>query len=239
MGKNRNTAKKAEKRQARLASKKRTRVAVIIVISVLLLLFGVLLIFSGIEKDVTFVKKNGGYTDPSTGKIYYAADISAYEIRTEFYEKDYYGKMDGDKVYTIPGVKNEEWLVRCLESDLYELYYEESVALPEISDFEASELYLFVDAPVILSRETVKGEDLDKVVDLLTGGTDAGKPTAIETDRYSIRLVSEKYEHFYYCCRLIVTDSGSYLYDYPSGAYIDCGEILDGYVESLKEALGE
>ncbi len=239
MGKERNTLKKLAKKQAKLDKKRRIRNAVVIAVCAVIALIAVIAICVPKNEGVVFKYKKGAYVDPTTDKTYCPADMSAYLIKTEFYEKNLYGYMDGDKVYKIPGVKNNKWLVRRLTADLYELYYEENELLPSISEFEPTELYLFVDAPLILYREEIKNEtELDNIVSILTSGESVEDPGEfIET--YSIRFVSEKYSHMYFCFEYVITESGSYFYDHLSFSYIKANGVLDGYVASLKENSGE
>ncbi len=239
MSKKKNTHKKNSEMKAKLDRKRREKNTVVFVICGLILMFAVIAIFPSIRDERTFIYDKGAYIDPSSGKTYCPADMSAYLIKTEFYEKNLYGYMDGDKVYKIPGVKGNKWLVRCLTADLYELYYEENELLPSISEFEPNEMYLFVDAPLILYREEIKNEtELDNIVSILVSGERLENVDEfIET--YSIRFVSEKYSHMYFCFEYIITESGSYFYDHISFSYIKANGILDGYVASLKENSGE
>ncbi len=228
----------AEK-QARADKKRREKNTVVFVVCGLLAFFAVIAIFPSIRNERTFIYDEGAYIDPSSGKSYCPADMSAYLIKTEFYEKNLYGYMGKDKVYTIPGVKGKSWLVRRLTKDLYELYYEESALLPSISEFEASEMYLFVDAPLILYREEIKDKtELDNIVSTLVNGEKVENIGEF-TETYSIRFVSEKYSHMYFCFEYVITENGSYFYDHLSFSYIKANGILDGYVESLKENSGE
>ncbi len=235
----RNARQKNETKNARLKQKKRSRNAVIIVSCGLIFLFALLLVFPNIRSEVKFVKDSGGFTDPRNGKEYYPADISAYEIRTEFYPENFYGRMDGDKVYTIPGVKGNKWLVRQLGDSLFELYYEKNVTLPEIDEFEASGLYLFVDSTIILSREEITDKaELENIVSVIAEGERADRPFEIN-ETYSLRFISEKYGHIYFCFEYLLTDEGSYFFDHVSSSYIKANGVLDKYVESLKEKSGE
>ncbi len=228
----------AEK-QARADRRRREKNTVIFVVCGLMLFFAVIAIFPTIRDERTFIYDEGAYIDPSNGKTYCPADMSAYLIKTEFYEDNLYGTMKGDKVYTIPGVKGKSWLVRCLAEDLYQLYYEENVLLPNISEFEPNVMYLFVDAPVIFYREEIKDEtELDNIVSILMNGEKTEDPGEFD-EAYSIRFVSEKYGHMYFCFEYVITESGSYFYDHLSFSYIKANGILDGYVESLKEQSGE
>ncbi len=237
----RNTLKKEAAKKAKLDKKKRTqRLSVIIAIAVIAVI-AMIAIFMPKSNGVIFKYKEGTYIDPTTDKVYCPTDTSTYLIKTEFFKNNYYGKMGKHKVYTIPGVKNKDWLVRQLTDDLFELYHEESVHLPEISEFEATELYLFVDAPVIFYREEIKNEsEIDNIVSILTNGEKVNdEDTGEFLETYSIRFVSEKYDHMYYCVEYVITESGSYFYDHLSFSYIKANGILDGYVESLKEQRGE
>ncbi len=239
MGKEKNTLKKLAKKQAKLDKKRRIRNAVVIVACAVIALIAVIAVCLPKNDGVVFKYKKGAYVDPTTDKVYCAADTSAYLIKTEFYKNDYYGKMDGDKVYTIPGVKNKSWLVRRLTRDLYELYHEEGVVLPGISEFEPTQLYLFVDAPLIINRvEITDKAELDTIISILKNGEkvdDVGE----FTEAYSIRFESEKYGHMYLCYEYVMTESGSYFYDHLSFSYIKADGILDEYAASLKESSDE
>lgn len=235
MAKERNTLKKMAEKKIRADRRRREKNTVIFVVCGLMLFFAVIAIFPAIRNERTFIYEDGAYIDPSNGKTYCPADMSAYLIKTEFYEDDLYGTMRGDKVYTIPGVKGRNWLVRQLDDDLYELYYEENVLLPSISEFEASEMYLFVDEPLILYREEIKDKtELDNIVSALVNG-EKTESIGEFNETYSIRFVSEKYGHMYFCFEYVITDNGSYFYDHLSFSYIKANGMLDGYVESLKE----
>ncbi len=241
MGKKRiKTAKRAEElKQAKLTRKRNRKIITVSVASAVLVLILIIAIVSGIERPIVFKYDKGAYIDPETQKTYCPADTSTYLIKTECYPDNFYGKMDGNNVYTIPGVKNKEWLVRQLSDDLYQLYYEESVHLPSISEFKANGLYLFVDAPLIFNRvEITEKAVLDNVVSLLTGGE---KTELLEDfkESYSIRFFSDEYEHMYYCVEYIVVESGSYFYDHLSGSYIYANGLLDSYLDELRENSGE
>ena len=234
----RNTLKKEAARKAKLDKKQRKNVIAAVAFTVIAVV-AIVAIFMPKSDGVVFKYKKGAYVDPTTDRVYCPADTSAYLIKTEFYDSNYYGKMGDYKVYTIPGVKNKDWLVRRLPNDLFELYYEENVLLPSISEFEPNEMYLFVDAPVIFYREEIKDEaELDNIVSILTNGERVEKIGEF-TDAYSIRFVSEKYGHMYFCFEYVMTEDGSYFYDHLSFTYIKANGILDGYVASLKENTGE
>lgn len=234
MSKERNTLKKRSEKQARVDKRRKERNAVIIVVCALMLFFAVIAIFPSIRDERTFIYDKGTYIDPSNGKTYCPADMSAYMVKS-IYEKDLYGYMDGDKVYKIRGVKNDSWLVRRRAKDLYELYHEESVSLPSISEFEPNELYLFVDAPLVFYREEIKEKtEIDNIVSILVSGEKIEKIGEIR-ENYSICFISEKYSHMYFCFEYVVTDEGSYFYDHLSFSYIKSNGILDGYLEALRE----
>lgn len=237
--KTKNTEKKASLRKARTDAKRRQRNVFIAVACGLLAFFALIAIFPSIRDLRTFIFEEGKYIDPSNGKVYCAADISAYEIRTEFFPENLYGTMGGDKVYTIPGVKGKKWLVRHLSDNLFELYYEEKVHLPNISEFEPTELYLYVDAAIVLSREDITDEtELKNIVSILMNGEKLDKPEGIN-EVYTLSFISEKYSHMYFCFEYVVTENGSYFYDHISFSYIKANGILDGYVAKLKGNSGE
>ncbi len=211
----------------------------IIAFTALIIAVTVVAIIVNNPPERVFKYDKGAFIDPDSGKTYCPADTSAYLIKTEFYKSNYYGKMGGDKVYTIPGFKNKSWLVRRLTDDLYQLYYEESVTLPTISEFEPTGLYIFVDAPLIIDREEITDKtEIGNIVSILTDGEKAEKPEGI-SETYSMRFVSEKYGHMYFCFEYVVTENGSYFYDHLSFSYIKSNGILDSYVASLKENSGE
>ena len=239
MGKEKNTLKKMAEKKIRADRKRREKNTVVFVVCGLMLFFAVIAIFPAIRNERTFIYDDGAYIDPSNGKTYCPADMSAYLIRTEFYEDDIYGTMRGDKVYTIPGVNDKSWLVKYLSEDLYQLYYEENTVLPSISEFEPNEMYLFVDTPLILYREEITDKtELDDIVSVLVNGERTDDPIEY-SETYSIRFVSEKYSHMYFCFEYYVTDDGSYFYDHLSFSYIKANGMLDSYVESLEEQIGE
>lgn len=241
MGKkrSRNTLKKEAAKKAKLDRKRQIRNITAIVACAVIAVIAVTAMLLSRSDGVIFKYKKGAYIDPKTDKVYCAADTSAYLIKTEFYKDNYYGKMSGDKVYTIPGVKGKSWLVRRLTDDIYQLYHEESVVLPSISEFEPKEMYIFVDAPLIFYREEIKDKtELDGILHILNSGEKLETIGEI-TETYSIRFVSDKYSHMYFCYEYVVTEDGSYFYDHVSFSYIKSNGILDGYVASLKENEGE
>lgn len=240
MGKNKKNSLKRERNQkAKLKRQRRKRLTLIIAFAALIIAVTVVAIIVNNPPERVFKYDKGAYIDPDSGKTYCPADTSAYLIRTEFYKSNYYGKMDGDRVYTIPGVKNKSWLVRKLTDDLYQLYYEESVTLPTISEFEAAGLFLFIDSPLIINREEITDKTkIDSIVSLLTNGEKLEKIEGA-TEIYSIRFVSEKYGHMYFCFEYVMTENGSYFYDHLSFSYIKSNGILDEYAASLKENSGE
>lgn len=234
-----NALKKEAAKKAKLDKQRRVKNIAVIAACAVIAIIAIIAICMPKSDGVVFKYKKGAYVDPTTNKVYCPADTSAYLIKTEFFDSNYYGKMGDHKVYTIPGVKNKDWLVRRLTDDLFQLYYEENVVLPSISEFEATEMYLFVDAPVIFYREEIKNKsELDNIVSILSSGEKVDDPGEF-TDAYSIRFVSEKYSHMYFCFEYVITESGSYFYDHLSFSYIKANDILDGYVESLKENTDE
>ncbi len=230
--KNRSTALKTAKKSAGKASKKRQKVIVTAVFGGILALFLILAFFNNGSYEVKFVNKDGLYTDPSTGKGFVAADIISYEYSTEFTEDYLYGYMESDKVYRIPGVSPEEWLVRSVGEDLFELYYEEDQSLPTYSSFEADILYLFVDANIIMDWREIGGEEMERAIDILENGEEVPAPQG-EREAYRIRFRSDKYSWFYLCAEYIVTDEGSYFLDLITYTYKDADGIFDAYAEEL------
>ena len=111
--------------------------------------------------------------------------------------------------------------------------------LPTILEFEAKGIYLFVDAPVIFNREEITDmTTVDSVVTMLTNGETV--PSIGEINEiYSLRFISDKYSHMYFCFDYITTDDGSYFYDHLSLSYVKANGILDGYVASLEGKIGE
>ncbi len=233
LSKNRNTAKKAREKNERRAAKRRSRITVIAVVCGLVILFGILAVFSEIPSKVKFVSDNGRYIDPSNGLSYIPADVSAYEIISELHEDDLYGLMNGDEVYVVPGAPSPKWLVRALTEELYEVYYEENELLPDLEAFKPKALYLYEDSKIIFDRQEVTDKDkLSLIVEIFKNGERVGTPDGIEAS-YNIRFVSERYSWLYFCARYVVTENGSYFFDHLTSGYINADGILDSHVDAL------
>ena len=236
--KRRGTAAKEAKKREKKALKRRREGIAAVIFCVILALAAVLIVVFSRPRYAEFDKGDGFYTNTLNKKKYIAADFDVYELSSEFTEDEYYGTMEDYKVYKIPGVSEDKWLVRMLDEELFEIFYEENETLPALSEFDADLMYLFVDANIIINYEEIADADtIAAAIDIIENGEEILRLDGI-TESYKIRFKSDKYRWFYMCCEYVVTESGSYFLDYSTYTYKDAKGLLDDYVEILRENEG-
>jgi len=253
LSKNRNLNKKQARREAKEQAARQRQKDLIYAVVVALLAFATVLVLT-VHVDYVYLETERGtdaegetvlyFHDRDHGVTYLAAPPFAYEP-VLLIEKAY-AKYDGCFLYPMEGVSPTQFLAYEVTEGIYDIYYNEELTLPTLSDDIWSGIDVCIDQTLTpqcfltLSEKnkvvTVQDEILNgKTVEVLEGTVDG---------IFNLRFTTKTYPFLYFCVKYITTEEGyNYYYNYLTDTYITAGDTLDealrDYAEGAEEELGE
>lgn len=177
------------------------------------------------------------YLDADRGVTYLLAPMYAYEPVE--YIADPYAKGGGDYFYPMNGVSPQDYLAREVAEDIFDVYYNQELSLPSLAAFETSDVVVCVDnsgrpsgLPLVFSKDEL-ADILHEILDGMAIESLTGEVEAV----YTLRFISERYPFLYYCVKYVVTDGGSYYYDYVSETYTRAWDVVDDHLREYYQSM--
>lgn len=245
MSKSRNVNKKREKQEAKQLLQKERRQTVMYACLVGILLIATIAVLT-IRPDylyLTAVTETGtdgeaidAYIDADHGITYLVAPIYAYEPVE--YIANPYAKGGGDYFYPMNGVSPQDYLAREVAEDIFDVYYNQELTLPTFASFAASDVVVCVDnggRPSGLPLTFAKDEFAEILGEMLNGRAEEALTDEVVAV-YTLRFVSEDYPFLFYCVKYVVTDNGSYYYDYVREVFITASDVVDDHLREYYQS---
>lgn len=171
----------------------------------------------------------GNLIDAKNDRYYILCSLS---IRAASTRPAPYAKAEkGYKVYEIPNMDPSEWLSEKSSDAIPFVYREQSVAEPELPDFEPVRIHITQTEETTLYLGFI--EDEKTITTILKNLTEdpCDVPVSV-SGRFTLNFESEKYAGLFYCVQIVYDESGNcFIYDRYKK------HCVEAYIDYLNEEL--
>lgn len=142
----------------------------------------------------------------------------------------FYGKSELT-LYEIKGLDPKEWLTQEYLGSATTIFYADTVALPDLSDFAPTKVIICSNEEITYALATISEKNvIDALVDVFENGTACEWPLVDAIGTYDMKFQSEElYPHLYYNLIYGEFPEGKFLYDRNTKHCVNIGTILDDY----------